>query len=302
MDACPQGISMANSRKSTPKPPFSSALSLTDIEMQSQSQFAIPGQAIPLKPNHVSEFLHSELSVSRLNEIHEHLWMAGRRDNLHPIHWQKMTGRDIRITEYPYLHLLWYDSTIFIKPIPVCLLDYEFFAAYICPHRGLFGEACGFLRSYALLIRHESDFKIAMDVGLLPRSMTWKHWSALAYELVTIPKADINKRYFYGELRLLRLNLVMNLYRRKPWYHNIHRDYHAWLSYQLRWMLVAFAYTSIVLGAMQVLTATSLASELLSAACFWFSIVTALLVFVVLGWQMIAFFLAFTLNFIAALQ
>ncbi|KAH7907878.1 hypothetical protein BJ138DRAFT_1069699 [Hygrophoropsis aurantiaca] len=286
-----------NKPRMIPDPPFPAGLSFGTA-----SRELIPGQAVPLTDENVSKFLREEISVFRLNDIHEHLWMAGRKGNLHPIHWQKMNKREITITEDPNMHLVWYDSTIFIKPLPVCLLDHEFFCTYISPNRTLFEEACGFLRTYTILVRHESDFHIAMDVGLLPRSITWEQWSMLAYHLSSIQLSDANRRYVYGELRLHRLNLVHNIYRRKPWYQNIYRDYYAWLSSQLRWLLIVFAYMSVLLGAMQVVMSSPLAGNVVSAVCYWFGIATILVLVTVLGSQLTTFLCTFVINFIGALQ
>ncbi|KIJ65775.1 hypothetical protein HYDPIDRAFT_27008 [Hydnomerulius pinastri MD-312] len=289
------------------KPPFPAihSVSVGDTTVEKPAKLThIPGQAIPIDETgiNVREFLHRELSVSRLNDVHEHLWMVGRKGNLHPLHWQKMTKRDILVTEDPGLHLLWYDSTIFIKPLPVCLLDHNFFAAHICQDDALFREACGFLRTYALLIKHESDFRIARELGLLPQGITWIQWSALAFSFANIPSADVNERYHYGELRLHRLNIVHNLYRCSPWYYNIHRDYQSWFSYQLGFMLVLFAYASVVMSSMQVMLTTPLPSWEISALCYWVSAITTLSVVGVLVWQIFTFALAFVFNFISALR
>ncbi|KIJ18033.1 hypothetical protein PAXINDRAFT_97552 [Paxillus involutus ATCC 200175] len=178
---------MNNAIFSPRKPPFQATHSVSSVA--TEKLIRIPGYDIPIDQAgvNVRKFLHQELSVSRLNDVHEHLWRVGRKGNLHPLHWQKMSKRDIVLTEDPGLHLLWYDSTIFIKPLPICLLHYDFFTAHICHDEGLFREACDFLRTYALLIKYGSDFRIARELGLLPECITWKQWSELAFSLQSSP-------------------------------------------------------------------------------------------------------------------
>jgi hypothetical protein len=57
------------------------------------------------------------LTVSRLNEIENRLWLAGRLQNIRPLHCQQLLGRKILMAEQADLHLLWQDDKIFIKPL-----------------------------------------------------------------------------------------------------------------------------------------------------------------------------------------
>ena len=45
------------------------------------------------------KYLEWELTVSRLNEVHDYLWLAGRPMSARPLHRQVMLGRDLVITE-----------------------------------------------------------------------------------------------------------------------------------------------------------------------------------------------------------
>jgi hypothetical protein len=72
-----------------------------------------------------------------------------------------MIGRQIAITERAHLHLLWGDSTIFLKPLPDYLMTYNMWHDLLCREQGLFEDANGFLLSYMWLICHKSDLKIA---------------------------------------------------------------------------------------------------------------------------------------------
>jgi hypothetical protein len=76
--------------------------------------------------------LDKELDVSRLNEIHDWLYWAGRYDNIRPLHRQKLLEREIVITEKTDLHLIWYDNRIFVKPLPAFLLNFGFFEKDLC--------------------------------------------------------------------------------------------------------------------------------------------------------------------------
>lgn len=67
--------------------------------------------------------LANELKTPRLNAIHKRLWLAGRPTAARPLHWQKLLGRTVLVTEDPDEHLVWFENQIFIKPLPDFLLD-----------------------------------------------------------------------------------------------------------------------------------------------------------------------------------
>jgi hypothetical protein len=69
--------------------------------------------------------------------------------------------------------------------------------------------------SYVALIRHESDLSIAKDKFLIPADADWAYWTTLVKQLD--PEhiyPDIDERFYYGELRLSRLN---KLYKFTQW-------------------------------------------------------------------------------------
>ena len=74
-------------------------------------------------PQATLEFLEKELLVQRLNAIQEHLWACGRPMPARPLHTQVLLKRNIVITENMELHLVWASGRIFVKPIPLYLLD-----------------------------------------------------------------------------------------------------------------------------------------------------------------------------------
>ncbi|KAI9748188.1 MAG: hypothetical protein M1835_001874 [Candelina submexicana] len=257
------------------EPPFPAEYSLSPpspklpSHLLNSSVVLLPGNAV-IPNTSLPTYLATELSVSRLNAIHKHIWLAGRTGNTHALHQQKMIGREICRTEQTDLHLVWLDHSIFIKPLAPFLLDHDFFAQHICLassnldcplSESLFGAACGLLYSYAQLIRHESDFHIATSQHLLPADLTWQQWLLLSAHLhlsLPTPSIIINKRYNYGELRLSRLNLIMRFLAPSPYrspvrgYYVNYREYGTFFSRKLGWLVLVFAYLSVILSAMQV--------------------------------------------------
>ncbi|KAI1391520.1 uncharacterized protein F4822DRAFT_188130 [Hypoxylon trugodes] len=125
---------------------------------------------------------------------------------------QVLMSREIAITELPELHLVWSKNRIFLKPIPLYLLDPDFWMAHIIHDLKLADCARGFLFSYTALIAYESDFRLAKTSGLLPKEVTWEDWKNLSTEILQNHEyASVNQRYWYGELRLSRLNKIYRL-------------------------------------------------------------------------------------------
>ncbi|KAK8017829.1 hypothetical protein PG993_014155 [Apiospora rasikravindrae] len=172
-------------------------------------------------------FFACELRVNRLDGVRDWLWVCGRPMPPRPLHHQVLIGRDVTITENPELHLVWHKGRIFLKPLPSWLLDPDVWARHLLPtsssppppsssqysNNNKDGElaACarGFLFSYTALIAYESDFHIAKENRLIPESVSWDAWRTLTREyLQGHCYASVNPRYWYGELRLSRLNKV----------------------------------------------------------------------------------------------
>lgn len=238
-----------------------------------------------ITPQPTLEFLEKELLVKRLNAIQQHLWVCGRPMPARPLHTQVLLSRNITITENMELHLVWSKNRIFVKPIPLYLLDPEFWTVHLMPSESksissesklmsettsdmqsqrqqqLYSSALGFLFSYTSLIAYESDFNIAKSSNLIPSTIEWSDWQTLTSQFLTHHcYASVNPRYWYGELRLTRLNKV---YRFKKgfilrgyskvadnaFYDDILRDNFAALASVL-------AYVAIALTAMQLGIAT----------------------------------------------
>jgi hypothetical protein len=216
-------------------------------------------ETIQLAGDAVLEFLEHDLKVSRLNRMHQYLWLAGRPMPPRPLHQQKMLSRQVIITEKADLHLVWSAAGIFVKPLPRYLLNSQFWQDYLIPHSNeLYGLALGFLLSYTTLILYESDFEIAKEARLLPLEVTWPQWITLTRQLKDRCSFRlINKRYFFGELRLTRLNAISQYktFSIAPYYFDpnqssIFRRYFGFWA-------ATFGYIIVVLTAMQVGLATS---------------------------------------------
>ncbi|KAK1728795.1 uncharacterized protein BDZ83DRAFT_569774 [Colletotrichum acutatum] len=215
------------------------------------------------------EFLERELLVQRINDVQDLLWICGRPMPPRSLHYQTIS-REIHITENPELHLVWAKNRIFVKPIPRWLLSSDFWAANLVEASGnqsdprkqqLVACALGFLFTYTALIAYESDFRIAVERGLLPDRMNWYQWKAISAQIAQNHcYASVNPRYWYGELRLSRLNKIYRIrlgYLLRGYskvvshavYEDLIRDNFATLAAML-------GYVVIVLTAMQVGLAT----------------------------------------------
>jgi hypothetical protein len=247
-------------------PPFSDTNSLLTDDPESQAthgdNIEIPG-GIMISRDKKLEYLKTELDMSRLNKIHQHLWWAGRVTKPRALHRQKALQREIVVAEQTDLHLVWWENYIFVKPLPRFLLHHGFFVENLCSrhHFLLYASACGLLLSYTDLIRHESDFRIALELGLLPRETKWTQWMAFAMDVrsnVDKARGGINDRYIYGELRRRRLNLLYRLVcgRWVDGYHYVPTEYNRWIQQNFAWLLLVFAYATVILSAMQVILAT----------------------------------------------
>ncbi|KAH7137367.1 hypothetical protein B0J13DRAFT_677396 [Dactylonectria estremocensis] len=178
----------------------------------------VPGQPLILLEDQVEvhRFLDKELSTLRLRRRYAILFVTSKPDNISSLHHQAFKGRKICITERVDLHLVWYYDRIFIKPIPKCLFSRTFRETYL-PHAmdfdgaDLAPEASGFLKTYSMLIVHESDFDLAKELRLLPEWIDWVSWCHFIQEFHRLSAKHVAKRYHYGEIRLTRLNSFSSL-------------------------------------------------------------------------------------------
>ncbi|KAJ1325835.1 DUF6601 domain-containing protein [Microdochium nivale] len=160
------------------------------------------------------DFLDQELLVRKLNAVQDWLWACGRPMPPRPLHHQLVIRREIIVTESPELHLLWGNGRLYVKPLPRWMLDPAFWADHLAcdesPRRRELAEcARGFLFSYCALVAYETDFHIAQANHLIPAAVTWEAWQDISSEVLRNHCfSAINPRYWYGELRLNRLNKI----------------------------------------------------------------------------------------------
>ncbi|OCK77450.1 hypothetical protein K432DRAFT_407299 [Lepidopterella palustris CBS 459.81] len=240
------------SRKSAPPLPTSALGSLPTISRKDHLVFLVEDD--------IDTFLKRDLDLTRLNRIHHLLWMAGRPLNARPLHRQQMMGFDVLLTEQADLHLLKFSNRLFVKPLPEYMLSYEFWKKYLCASKELHESACGFLLSYVWLICSPLDLSLARKLDLLPSFVTWPLWKGFVTSFVTNVDVNaldqVNKRYHFGELRLGRIN---SIYRTRFMFTHFVRGYlYGYNRYvvffqrNFGWVLVVFAFFSLVLSAMQV--------------------------------------------------
>lgn len=211
----------------------------------------------------LSAFLVEELECKDLDQISDYLWLMTTQgsDNISWLHRQKVKGREIVPTEEPKLHLVWFYDKIYIKPVPRYLLSQRFWEDHLLDrkqalgpkHRAILRSALGLLRTYAHLIRYESDIRIAQNknLALLPDNISWDQWCMLRKELLAIEDRDVSGRFRFGEIRLTRLNFYCKFLLYKPYYHRTHRQYGDYFASFYPPLLFLFGIVSVTLGSMQ---------------------------------------------------
>ena len=164
---------------------------------------------------------------------------------------------------------MWYYDRIFIKPLPAYLLSSAFWQYLEKTDSDLWQAAAGLMRTYAILIRYEIDFRKAQsqELGLIPVSdgenpITYERFAQFIAPFAKLDDANVNPRYHYGEMRLTRLNWFARVFLRKLSYHRIHAQWNEYLGRFLAPFLTIFLLLAVALNAMQVeLAVQSLASE-----------------------------------------
>lgn len=215
-------------------PPFHPSLELIhDAAPTNSGDIHIPNEpCVDSTVDSVNRLLCGELACETLDELYPHLHLITTPSSSHiaPLHDQLFKGWSVSITEKPGLHLIWYYKVLFLKPIPYCLLNYGFWERYLCPsvlnknpqERLLYDHsllsyncraALGFLRTYAHLICHESDFRIAKDAHLLPDHVAYTEFQTFIEPFRHIIDDAVSLRYHYGQIRLTRLNWAVRIFR-----------------------------------------------------------------------------------------
>jgi hypothetical protein len=249
-------------------PPFDSGKELiADPPRSLDGRTPIPNAPLlPATHTEVDQFLAEELEPSVLHELYPYLILVAKKSGSHidPLHEHISRGREITVSENPGLHLVWYYKTLYLKPLPHCLLNYNFWKEYLSRdgQEAPYGvdtlpDACraalGFLRSYARLIRHESDFLLARKKNLIPKSLEFQKFQLFINAFKTVSDDAVARRYHYGQIRLSRLNLAAWLFPPHLWYY--HRLDWQIGQYFSRWappLLFIWASTNLILSSMQV--------------------------------------------------
>lgn len=280
-----------------PSPPFTRP---NEISSNFKLSTDVPDHScLTLNASNVADFLVNEVSVQDLNDIEQHLWLAGRPGHIRPLHRQKMLKREMIITENPGMHLVWYENTIFLKPIPAALMSWEFWQQHVCAddvndkddgelgatrqRKYLYSSACGFLASYTKLITHLSDFNIAREIGLIP-PIEWTTWCRFARDItnaVSAPQFPLEKRWRFGELRLTRLNWIYKLTMRRYSYFFAYTNYGTYFGRNAQMLLFLFGYSSVLLTAMQVVLVTENVPSYVNVMSYHVGIIVIFLLFAV---------------------
>jgi hypothetical protein len=239
----------------------------------------LPGYPnVGLEPSQVYRFLRRQLNTPVIDELYHALWLfcvkSGR--NIDPLHRQRIKGREIVPTEEAKLHLVWTKDRIYIKTMPVCLLNHTIWGVFLgtaatqnwrtaALSTTTFDEgfdrgvALGFLRSYALLIQSPLDFVLAKEAHLFPEDLDidWIRWAKFTAHFYGVQDGQVSKRYRFGQIRLNRLNLLLRFIQPKVsksiWFYQRHTwSVGAMISESMSVLLFAFASLSLVLSSMQV--------------------------------------------------
>jgi hypothetical protein len=211
--------------------------------------------------DHVLEYLdhcHNTSALEELLPLMRFLFVQTPSfAHIKPLHHQKSHAREIKVTENPGLHLVWYYEMIFIKPIPAYFYSQAFWD-YVANADPKLRAAClGFMRSYYLLIQYEMDFHEALKMKLIPRKgdghdPSYEEWCEFIKPFASVGDNKICRRYHYGELRLTRINRAAFLLKGKLAYFHIYPQWGSFLEHTLAPIVTIFAVCTVVLNSMQV--------------------------------------------------
>ncbi|KAF1347422.1 hypothetical protein EJ07DRAFT_142484, partial [Lizonia empirigonia] len=160
----------------------------------------------------VAGFLQEDLDLTRLNSIHDYLWLAGRPVRARPLHRYQLFGLDIRCTQQMDLHLLKTRTHLMLKPLPLWIFDHDVWHRHINDNTEWHESATGFLMSYVWLLTTPIDLKIAQDLALVHKAISWGSWREFVRDFLhrvdMNTLAQVNKRYQFGDLRLDRIDMI----------------------------------------------------------------------------------------------
>lgn len=265
----PEAVALSTGRLEDPR----YAAVETNNPTSTPSHPHLPGEpSVSLAPDEVYDFLVRELNTPILDELYTRLWLVARKSgkSIDPLNRQKIKGRNIVPAEDPQLHLVWRDDKLYIKPIPVCLLNHHFWTAYLPStnttsfHKNGAEErfdrsvAIGFLRSYAFLIQHRTDFILAREHHLIPDHVDWMQWASFIAHFRHVGDGQVANRYHYGQLRLSRLNWAVRIFQpgstSTAWFYEIpHWSTVRYMERAIAPLVFTFVSLSVVLSSMQVM-------------------------------------------------
>lgn len=211
----------------------------------------------------LSHFLMDDLECKDLDQITDYLWLMSKQssDNISQLHQQKVKGREIIITEESKLHMIWFYDKIYIKPMPRYLLSRECWQnCLLSPQQPcgsaqstILKSALGLLRSYAHMVKYESDLRIAQDktLAIIPEFVSWEQWRLLRATLLAIRDEEVSGRFTFGEIRLTRLNFYCKFLLSRTYYYRTYRQYGDYFASYYPPLLFVFGVVSILLGSMQ---------------------------------------------------
>lgn len=166
------------------------------------------------------------------------------------------------------MHLLWvgFESILFVKPLPAYLASSAFWEHLmdeantdIDPgeRKQLIATSLGFLKTYASLIKHRSDFNLARRHDLLGsfNDTSFEEFVRFIACFDTVPDSAISSRWRYGLVQLDALNFHSMLFRRRWHLNRFESRYTAYFSRYFPTVLFIFALFSVMLSAMQVILA-----------------------------------------------
>lgn len=229
-----------------------------------------------------AELLCFHLATPDLDKLHGLLWLVAKQDGGHidPIHVHLIKGRTVRVVNDPKLHLIWNYDTVYIKPLPLFLLNFGFWTENLLSNR-VAGpptpeswhakdvspscrQALGFLRTYSFLIKSATDLRLAQDLYLLPPNITFTQFNNIFSPIRKLPDDFVSSRYRWGQIRLNRLNWAMRwrffTSPSRPLLWRYHQDYWHSKQYLQQFgppLLFGFAAISLILSSMQVAIASS---------------------------------------------
>jgi hypothetical protein len=261
-------------------PPFSAREELVHPQAHLHTRELLPVPNEPFVPASIVDvhaFLCRELECTVLDELSPSFFVFCKRRSSHvnTLHEYNSIGSYVTVSEDPGLHLVRKYDAIFIKPIPHCLLSFNFWTTYLVPDadgssagQGLYDttrlssptrSALGLLRSYGYLIKHESDFLVAKNNNLIPQGVSYTQFQYFIHAFRRLPDLAVSPRYEYGHIRMTRLNIATRILRPRstgktfPWsYHKLAYHSGQYLARFSAPLLFVFAFFTLILSSMQV--------------------------------------------------